>query len=101
MRLQRRGLCVPRGLQSGHHGVLDMRIVDWGVYYREDKPIGYAFYRYANGRLVLKWRIMRPRYIQRYDGTKPWHRGYITEVLDHQIDVENEVEAWAMLEIVD
>ena len=78
-----------------------MKIEQWGIYYRDDKPIGYAFYRYANGRLVLKWRVLRPRYCQRYDCTKAWHRGYITEVLDHQIDVENEIEAWAMLEIVE
>lgn len=80
---------------------MNMKIEHWGIYNRTDKRLGFAFYKYADGRLKLKWREFHLRYCQRYDGSKPWHRSYITEVLDNQVFVDNEIEAWAMLEIVD
>lgn len=79
-----------------------MRIETWGIYHRVDgKSIGYATYRYANGRLVLKWQVLPPKYARKYDCTKEWHKPCVTQVLFNSIDVANEVEASALLELVD
>ena len=79
-----------------------MRITQWGIYWRVDnKAIGYAIYLYANNKLKFKWRILPHHYASRYDCTRAWQRGYITGVLDKVVDIDHEVEAWALLEIID
>lgn len=79
-----------------------MRIETWGIYHRADgHAIGYATYRYANGRLVLKWRILPHEYASKYDCTKEWHKPCVTQVLNNAIDVENQIEASALLELVE
>lgn len=79
-----------------------MRIETWGIYRRNDgRNIGYATYRYASGRLVLKWQVFSDKYASKYDCTKEWHKPCVTQVLFNSIDVANEVEASALLELVD
>ena len=79
-----------------------MKIENWGIYHRADgKAIGYATYRYASGRLVLKWRVLPPAYARKYDCTKEWHKPCVTQVLNNAVDVENEVEAEAFLDLVE
>ena len=79
-----------------------MKIEHWGIYHRADgKAIGYATYRYASGRLVLKWRVLPLNYARKYDCTTEWHTPCVTQVLTNAVDVENDVEVWARLEMVD
>ena len=79
-----------------------MHIEDWGIYHRADgRAIGFGTYRYASGRLVLKWRCLPPKFAAKYDCTKAWHKPCITQVLDNAVDVDNEIEAEALLDLID
>lgn len=81
-----------------------MRIIDYGMYYQADTGFyfAYKFCHYKKG-LVLKASRVREHVALRVDGSRNWHKHEICLMAGCgvEIPVSNEIEAYAMLELLD